>query len=351
MKSLQRALLFSILATAPLAPACHSVSVPDWPYVTAAEDAGRSDDGAAVELDGGGGTSSMGTPLACDGALCDTTNYAACNIGDSPAEGRAARPISVLLVVGGMAFGRGRSRRRAARGVRRRRFMRGFMGAAAFLAVMTGARATFAQAPAAEATPPLPSPEAAWPLTPEGTVDVALHEQPPARRILALEFNPLSALAIHRWGANIIFAPFEHHALILNPFHAYARTYPINLFDDDGDPLRLPVQTFNGWGAELGYRYYAGRGGLRGLFLGPSLIADWMTAVAQDGSRTSYVYYGFAADVGYQVLINDRVSLSLGAGLQYARPDKDIPKQGLMAKYYANAVVLPRWLVSIGWAL
>jgi hypothetical protein len=227
----------------------------------------------------------------------------------------------------------------------------GVIAAATCLAVMTGTRASFAEAPAAEASLPSPASEASWPLTPAGTVDVALHEPSPARRILALELNPLSALAIHRWGANIIFAPFDHHALILSPFHAYARTYPINLFDDAGDPLQLPVQTFSGWGAELGYRYYSGRGGLRGLFLGPSLIADWMTAQAQNGSQTSYLYYGIAADVGYQVLINDRVSLSLGGGLQYARPDKDIPKQGLMAKYYANAAVLPRLLISIGWAL
>lgn len=229
--------------------------------------------------------------------------------------------------------------------------MPGVICGATWLALVTGTRATRAEEPAAEASLAPPTSEAAWPLTPAGTVDVALHESPPTRRILALELNPLSGLALHRWGANIILAPFEHHALILNPFHASARTYPINLFDDAGDPLQLPVQTFSGWGAELGYRYYSGRGGLRGLFLGPSLIADWMTAHAQNGSQTSYVYYGVAADVGYQVLINDRVSLSLGAGLQYARPDKDIPKQGLMAKYYANATVLPRWLVSIGWAL
>ena len=235
--------------------------------------------------------------------------------------------------------------------MRASQLMRGVIGVVVFLAVMAGGAVTFADSPApgVEASPP--SSETTWPLTSTGAVDVALREPPPPRRYLALELNPLAALAIHRWGANVIFAPFEHHALILNPFHAYARTYPINLYDDDGNPLLLPVQRFYGWGAELGYRYYTGRGGLRGLFLAPSLIADWMTAHAQDGSQTSYIYYGLAVDVGYQVLVTDRVSLSLGAGLQYGRPNKDIPKQGLMAKDYANAMVLPRWLVSIGWAL
>jgi hypothetical protein len=235
--------------------------------------------------------------------------------------------------------------------MRRSRLGQRAVGAAAFVVVTTVAWATFAQAPPAKSSPSLPSTEETWPVTSAGTVDVALPAPAPPRRFLALEFNPLAAATVDRWGANIIFAPFEHHALILNPFHAYARTYNINLFDDNGNALQLPVQTFQGWGAELGYRYYTGRGGLRGLFLGPSLIADWLTAQAQNGSRTSYVYYGIAADIGYQVLINDRVSLSLGAGLQYAQPNKDIPKQGLTAKYYANATVLPRLLVSIGWAL
>ena len=235
--------------------------------------------------------------------------------------------------------------------MRGRSRVHGLVGATAFLALMAGTQTTFAEAPGAGASPSVSSSEARWSFTPMEAVDVALIQPPPPRRFLALELNPLAAAALHRYSANIIFAPFEHHALILSPFHTYARTYAINLYDDDGDPLQLPVQRFFGWGAELGYRYYTGNGGLRGLFLGPSLIADRMTAYAQNGSQTSYVYYGLAADVGYQVLVTDRVSLSLGAGLQYARPSKDIPKQGFQAKYYANSTVLPRLLVSIGWAL
>ncbi len=223
----------------------------------------------------------------------------------------------------------------------------------AVVVVCAGPRATFAEAPAAASAPP-PSSEVtsqvSWPLTSTGAVDIALREPEPPRRYVALELNPLAGLALHRWGVNLILAPFEHHAIILNPYHAYARTYPINLFDDNGNPILLPIQYFNGWGAELGYRYYTGRGGLRGLFLGPSVFADWMTVEAQDGAKTDYIYYGIAADVGYQVLITDRVSVSFGAGLQYGRPDKDIPRQGFQAKYYANPIVLPRLLISIGWA-
>jgi hypothetical protein len=215
----------------------------------------------------------------------------------------------------------------------------------AFVTASAGPGAALAQEPATSAS------DQGWPLTATGAVDVALHEPAPPRRYLALELNPLAGFALHRWGGNIIVAPLEHHAIIVNPFHAYERTYPINLYDDNGNPLKLPVQRFYGWGGELGYRYYTGQGGLRGLFVGPSLFADWTTVFAQDGSQTSYVYYGVAADVGYQILISDRVSLSLGAGLQYGRPSKDIPRQGFQAKYYANLILLPRLLISLGWAL
>jgi hypothetical protein len=216
------------------------------------------------------------------------------------------------------------------------------------LVVGSGQSSTFAQTPAPA---PAATAEVPWPVTSTGAVDVALRPPTPPRRTLALELNPLAGLALHRWGANIIVALLEHHAIIVNPYHAYARTYPIYLYDDNGNPLRLPTQRFNGWGGELGYRYYTEPGGLRGLFLGPSLFADWMTVQAENGTQTNYVYYGLAADVGYQALVTDRVSVSVGAGLQYGRPSKDIPRQGAMAKYYANPILLPRLLISLGWAL
>jgi hypothetical protein len=222
-----------------------------------------------------------------------------------------------------------------------------------FVALMASQRTASAERPAAAAPPSsvAATSEVSWPVTSTGAVDVALREPAPPRRYVALEINPLAGLALHRWGGDIIIAPLEHHAIIVNPFHASAQTYPINLYDDNGNPIKLPVQQFSGWGAELGYRYYSGRGGLRGLFLGPSLFADWMTVNAQDGSQTKYIYYGVAADVGYQALITDRVSLSVGAGLQYGLPNKDLPRQGFQAKYYANPILLPRLLISIGWAL
>lgn len=238
----------------------------------------------------------------------------------------------------------------------------------ACVAMITASSAARAQTPPALAAQPAnasDSPEAD--VVPPGTVDVTLQEAAPPRRYLAIEWNPLPFVAMHtgvkpdpggptqgglgKLSLNFVLAPLEHHALILSPYYVLTRTTPITVFDDNSNPTQLPVQTFRGYGAELGYRYYTGQGGLRGFFAGPSLILATMTATAQNGQKTPYLDYGVAVDVGYQALVVDSVSLSIGAGLQYTTPSKNIPEQMLWAKVFANAAVFPRVLVSVGWAL
>jgi hypothetical protein len=183
-------------------------------------------------------------------------------------------------------------------------------------------------------------------------VDVAIHEPRPPRRVVAVEFNPLS-LIIGRLSANVVVAPTDHYSLILSPFYAWATTQPIYVSPSDGSgppTLPLPTQHFSGFGSELGYRYYFGRGGPRGFFVGPSLIAGWFTATAQNGSQLQYLDYGLAADVGYEMLVADRVALSLGGGLQYTTTSKSLPNQQFPAEIYANAGLRPRVLLSCGWA-
>jgi hypothetical protein len=125
-------LVLVALATALVAPACHSVDVAPWPYTTqtantpptedGASDGGTSGDGASDDAstqganDAGGIQANYGpAPLRCDGGLCDTDNFSLCNVADSPAESRAVRPLSVLFVVGGMALARVRSGRKGRR--------------------------------------------------------------------------------------------------------------------------------------------------------------------------------------------------------------------------------------------
>jgi hypothetical protein len=187
----------------------------------------------------------------------------------------------------------------------------------------------------------------AEPATP---VDVVVHEALPPRRSVTIEWNPL-ALILGKWSANAVVVPADHHALVLSPFFASTTTVPLTVPDASGNlTIQLPRQTFEGFGGEIGYRYYLGHGGPRGFFAGPSLLLASMTAKAQDGTRTSFWDYGLAVDAGYQALIADRVALGLGAGVQYVMTSTSIPKQQWPASVYANSAVLPRLLASAGYA-
>ncbi len=191
-------------------------------------------------------------------------------------------------------------------------------------------------------------------------VDVALHDAPPPRRVVTIEWNPL-ALFIDRLSANVVIVPRDHHGLVLSPFYTWASTAPYStqidgqgntLTDASGNPVTLNVlrQTFKGFGGELGYRYYFGSGGPRGLFVGPSILLSSITATAGNGSQTSFIDFGVAADVGFQALLADCVALSVGAGLEYSAPSQSIPDQQLPAAIVANSGVRPRLLLSVGYA-
>jgi hypothetical protein len=184
---------------------------------------------------------------------------------------------------------------------------------------------------------------------PPPPVDVVIPETAP-RRIFAVEWNPLPLVTIGKLSANLVIVPVDHHALVLSPFYAWTTTAPIFVFDDNGNPSQLPEQRFTGYGGELGYRYYSRQGGPRGLFVGPSFILGSFVATAANGTKTSFLDYGAAADIGYETLVADRVALSLGAGVQYTATSKSIPSQQFPAQLYANSLVRPRLLFALGWA-
>jgi hypothetical protein len=180
-------------------------------------------------------------------------------------------------------------------------------------------------------------------------VDVALHDPTPEHRTLVVEWNPLPLVTIGKLSADVILAPGDHHALVLSPFYAWTNTSAVAVFDAAGNATMLPEQKFRGFGGEIGYRYYFENGGPRGLFVGPSLILGAFTATAQNGTDTSYLDFGLAADAGYQILLLDHLAIALGGGLQYLATSKTIPDQQFPAWIYANNRVSPRVLFAIGW--
>jgi hypothetical protein len=166
---------------------------------------------------------------------------------------------------------------------------------------------------------------------------------------VTIQWNPLP-LFLSKLSADVVITPGNHHALVVSPFYAWPSTAPIQTTDMNNVTTAIPQQTFTGFGAELGYRYYTARGGPRGFFLGPSVILSSMTATAGNGSTTSFYDYGIAADAGYGAVVADRVALTLGVGVQYSRTDKSIPAQQFPAAVFANEGVFPRLLVAAGYS-
>jgi hypothetical protein len=185
-----------------------------------------------------------------------------------------------------------------------------------------------------------------------GAVDVKIAQPAPPSRFIAVEWNPI-ALVFQKLMFNVEIVPVEHHAVIVSPFLFHADTAPYlnqNATDASGNPQNLltPRQSFEGGGADLGYRYYTGRGGPRGLFFDGVLVVAGVSSSAYDGGHKTFADLGLGADVGYQALVADDWSISLGAGLQYIIPTISIPDQQPPAWLYANNGLQPRLQLAFG---
>jgi hypothetical protein len=176
-------------------------------------------------------------------------------------------------------------------------------------------------------------------------VDVVVPSPTPPRRLVTIEYNPL-ALVVGRISANVEIVPLEHHGIILSPFY-FNTTTPT--FTNDAGQVVLS-QNFKGFGGEIGYRYYSGREGPRGWFVGPSFVFASVEATAGNGTQTSLSDYGVAVDVGYQAIVAARWVVSLGGGGQYTFTGATLPSQQMPANIYANAGLHPRILFALGYA-
>jgi hypothetical protein len=161
----------------------------------------------------------------------------------------------------------------------------------------------------------------------------------PARRYFTIELAPLD-FEIRHYGGQIEVIPVEHHAI-------QAELYYFNwVTGDDSDN-----NTFRGVGGELGYRYYFGDAGPRGLFIGPSFLMGVFEGIPKVGATVNFENFGGAVDVGYQAVLLDRLVLGAGLGLQYTAPTASIPHQEIPASIIANAGLRPRFILALGIAL
>jgi hypothetical protein len=162
----------------------------------------------------------------------------------------------------------------------------------------------------------------------------AVPETKPARG--SIELNPLP-LMIDRWSVNAEWPLAEHHALTFN----FAYQGPCS-------------DMLGGVMGEAGYRYYAGQGGLAGLFFGASAVAGSGTykpyEPSYNGSEGTLTWFGGALDVGYQ-FVWERFLLGVGAGVvAHTKPTPNaIDHEHVGADVFFEAPILPRITLAAGY--
>ncbi|WP_394846300.1 hypothetical protein LZC95_02400 [Pendulispora brunnea] len=166
---------------------------------------------------------------------------------------------------------------------------------------------------------------------------------------IALAINPL-AIGIGRYSIQGEFLPMPHHAITLNPFYAHVPvTITVNGQDVDAGSL-------NGFGGELGYRFYTGSKGANGFFVGPSILfASYSQSSGNDGgakSSDSFLNYGAALDIGGQAVIGPGIVVGGGFGLQYTKTSEDINTDNLnlASAIVAGGGIRPRFLFALGYS-
>ncbi len=162
-------------------------------------------------------------------------------------------------------------------------------------------------------------------------------EAPPPRRWLAITNDPIGFLLIDRWGGNVEVVPTSHHGIILSPF--YVSTTGTE---------RTNFPHFTGWGGEIGYRYYFGVNGPRGVFINPSLLLGKYTGTPGVGDSVSYDNLGGALDAGFQSILWDRLVVALGIGVQATWASHSFPMQDLPVSIYANSGIRGRFFTAVG---
>ncbi|MDB4940735.1 MAG: hypothetical protein JWP97_269 [Labilithrix sp.] len=169
---------------------------------------------------------------------------------------------------------------------------------------------------------------------------------------VSLTVNPLG-LAIGRYSVSGEYLVARHHAISLNPFYAHAPvTVTVNGKEIDGGSL-------NGFGGELGYRYYTSSKGPAGFFVGPSLLLGHYSQSAPSGNQPSgsngsdsFSSYGAAIDIGGQGVVGPGIVIGGGFGLQYTKTSQDIDtgNLNLASAIIAGGGIRPRFLLSLGYA-
>ncbi len=160
---------------------------------------------------------------------------------------------------------------------------------------------------------------------------------------VAVTWNPLGLMVGGRVSFNLEWAPVTHHVVILSPHFANASQ------DVSISPDVTRSNTFSGVGGEVGYRYYTGRKGMNGVFVGPSLVGGVYNANLVTGEQ-AFTNFGVAADVGVQQIFFDHLALGAGVGVMYLNVSRDFGDLSAGPSTIAEQGVKPRFLAQAGYA-
>ncbi|HET7543651.1 MAG TPA: hypothetical protein VFK05_27450 [Polyangiaceae bacterium] len=212
-----------------------------------------------------------------------------------------------------------------------------------FALLTLATQSALAQEPDAEAAP-----EAAPPPPPPGAPPGAVlvpTEKPDEPHPFTLLFNPIG-LFVGRYSIQAEYQPVLHHAITLNPFYDHTSVkVTTNGVEED-------IGSVSGGGAELGYRYYTGRKGPNGFFVGPSFLFAAYTQTQTGVPDLSFTSFGAAVDVGGQAVIGSGFVIGGGFGMQWTKNSKDIntDNYNFTSALIAGDGVRPRFLFSLGYA-
>ncbi len=204
-------------------------------------------------------------------------------------------------------------------------------------------QSALADEPDAEAeAPPAAAPAPAQ--APPGAVLVPIAEEPQPKQF-AIIANPLGVF-LGRYSIQAEYLPALHHAVTLNPFYNHTSVKATT------NGVEQDLGSLNGFGAELGYKYYSGKKGPNGFFVSPSFLFASYSSSLQGTADKSFTSFGGAIDIGGQGVIGNGFVIGGGFGLQWTKTSEDINTEdlNLASAAIAGCGWRPRFLFTIGYA-
>jgi hypothetical protein len=165
-------------------------------------------------------------------------------------------------------------------------------------------------------------------------------------RSIDIQLNPIG-IVVGRYTLDLEYLPAPHHAVHLTPVGYYA--------------VPASMDTFQGFGAEAGYRWYSSANGPEGIFVGGSFLIggfEYAHSTANPSTLdpaddTQFVSLGGAIDAGFQWVPLGNFAFGAGAGVAYTvyteQPRFNYANHSWEDLVYGSGL-RPRVLLSVGTA-